>query len=111
MKGLHGYQQLFVSEFFELFMENSTFGYRLFPGDVTRLPFHYDGVYTKVYAGFVQRCFGKRAGFLVENLNFSTFSTGFSTKVFHSPYSVEYAVSVYINVFEVGENSSTFLRN
>ncbi len=44
----------------------------------------------------------------VENRDFSTFSTGFSTRPFHSPHAPEYAHSVYIIIFRLPNSFPTF---
>ena len=52
-------------------------------GDVTRYQVNYGRDYTYKYPLFLQGKYLEKPGMLVENPNFSTISTDFSTGVFH----------------------------
>ena len=84
-------------------------GYHFTAGYVTWLHSCYDTVYTEIYT----QAFPDRnldfLGLSVENLNFSTFSTGLSTMVFHRPVMGVYTTSVYIILFRQKMTNQIFL--
>ena len=52
----------------------------------------------------------EKYGILVENYGFSTFSTGLSTRVFHSQREENYALTVYISRFAIFRHNLHFLQ-
>ena len=67
-------------------------------GDVTRFLSHYGPRYAERYTKLFSVVNSQKWVLLVENRNFSTFSTGFSTGVFHSliPYVYTQCVNIII---------------
>ena len=66
-------------------------------GDVICYSGNYDRAYAFHYASFPQLGRGNvRTEIAVENSYFSTFSTGFSTRVFHRGGEEKYALLIYI---------------
>ena len=83
----------------QLFDRFYHFGYHFLFGYVTRLTIRYEAVYTPDYSSTFPGRILQIYGLSVENRNFSTFSTGLSTRVFHRDFHRVYTVSVNI-IFE-----------
>ena len=94
--------------FFKLFVRFSGIRFPVCYGDVKRLPRDYAEKYARKYAPHLPCASGEIPVFPVENQNFSTFSTDFSTGVFHRDLAQNYAACVNIIIFGTDLLFSTF---
>ena len=98
------------SGIFQTFSPNAGHWLPFFSGNVTRQKFRYVGNYAEKYASKSWGEDWKNLGFPVENPNFSTISTDFSTGLFHRYMPAVYAFKVNIIIIHWNRCPLIFCR-